>query len=315
MKNFGLIGAAGYIAPRHMRAIKDTRNRIVAAIDPNDSVGVLDSFFPDTHFFTEFERFDRHVDKKRRSNDGEAIDYVSVCSPNYLHDAHIRFGLRSQANVICEKPLVLNPWNVDSLMEVEKESGKRVNTILQLRYHPSILDFKESLSRKKSNKHEIDLTYIASRGKWYLRSWKGNEEKSGGISTNIGVHFFDMLYFMFGNVQENILHYRSPTKEAGYMEFKDAKVRWFLSIDYNDLASVRESSDQLTYRSIICDEKELEFSSNFENLHTVCYESILKGEGYGLNDSREAVEIVSSLRNKEPVGLKGEFHPLLTKIL
>ena len=217
MKNFALIGAAGYIAPRHLKAIKDTNNSLVAAVDPSDSVGILDSFFPNADFFTEFERFDRYVDKRRRESKSDSIDYVSVCSPNYLHDSHIRFGLRSQANVICEKPLVLNPWNIDSLKDIENETGKKVNTILQLRYHPSILNLKENLIKDKPKKYEIDLTYITSRGGWYLRSWKGKEEKSGGISTNIGVHFFDMLSFLFGSVQENKLHYKSLKKEAGYL--------------------------------------------------------------------------------------------------
>lgn len=315
MKNFALIGAAGYIAPRHMKAIKDSGNKVVAAVDPSDSVGILDSYFPNADFFTEFERFDRYIDKRRRAGEIEPVDYVSICSPNYLHDSHIRFGLRSQANVICEKPLVLNPWNIDSLLDLEKESGNKVNTILQLRYLPNILDLKESITDLNDKKYEVDLTYITSRGNWYLRSWKGNEEKSGGISTNIGVHFFDMLSFLFGNVQENILHYKSQTKEAGYIEFDNARVRWFLSIDFNDLSLVNKAPEDITHRSIICNKEELEFSSSFNDLHSVCYESILKGQGYGLEDSKQAIEIVSDIRNKEPIGPKGEYHPLLKEFI
>jgi len=253
-KNFALIGAAGYIAPRHMKAIKDTGNNLVAAVDKNDSVGIIDSHFPDAAFFTEFERFDRYIDKLKRKNTGSQIDLVSICSPNYLHDAHMRFGLRSGADVICEKPLVLNPWNIDGLKEIEKDTGQKVNTILQLRVHPSIIALREKIrSAKLDKKCEVDLTYITSRGKWYLHSWKGDESKSGGIATNIGVHFYDMLHFIFGELQENVVHYKSATKSAGYLEYENARVRWFLSIDYNDVPDDVKATRQRTYRSITCD--------------------------------------------------------------
>ncbi|KZZ13051.1 oxidoreductase, partial [Oleiphilus sp. HI0079] len=254
MKNFALIGAAGYIAPRHMKAIKDTNNNLVAAVDKNDSVGIIDSHFPEAAFFTEFERFDRYIDKLKRKNHGSAIDYVSICSPNYLHDAHMRFGLRAGADVICEKPLVLNPWNIDGLQEIEKDTSQKVNTILQLRVHPSIIALRDKIQNAQlTKKCEVDLTYITSRGKWYLHSWKGDEEKSGGIATNIGVHFYDMLHFIFGELQENVVHYKSDTKSAGYLEYENARVRWFLSIDYNDVPDDVKATGQRTFRSITCD--------------------------------------------------------------
>ena len=250
MKRFALIGAAGYIAPRHMSAIRDTGNDLVAALDPNDSVGIIDSHFPDADFFTEFERFDRHIDKQRRESNG--IDYVSICSPNYLHDSHMRFALRSDADAICEKPLVLNPWNIDGLMEIENDTGRKVNTILQLRVHPAITELRERiLSGPKDKKHEVDLTYITSRGHWYLQSWKGNEKRSGGIATNIGVHFFDMLHFIFGKLQDNKVHLSEETRSAGYLEYEHARVRWFLSIDVNDVPAPVREQGQRTFRSIL----------------------------------------------------------------
>jgi len=234
MKRFGLIGAAGYIAPRHMKAIKETGNDLVAALDINDSVGIIDSHYPEAEFFTEFERFDRHVDKIKR--EGNGLDYIAIASPNYLHDSHMRFALRSGANAICEKPIVLNPWNIDGLLEIEKETGNKVHTILQLRLHPSIIALKEKISSQpKDKKHEVDLTYITSRGHWYLQSWKGDVKKSGGIATNIGVHFYDMLHFLFGELQENQVHLREDTKSSGYLEYEHARVRWFLSVDYQDV--------------------------------------------------------------------------------
>ena len=242
MKNFALIGAAGYIAPRHMTAIRETGCDLVAALDPNDSVGILDSYFPQARFFTEFERFDRHIDKMRR-RDGRPIDYVSVCSPNYLHDSHVRFALRSDADAISEKPIVLNPWNLDGLIEVEKATGRKVNAILQLRLHPSIIALREKVqAHVMKTKFDVDLTYITSRGNWYLQSWKGEERKSGGIATNIGVHFFDMLHFVFGNLQDNRVHLHKPTKAAGFLEYEQARVRWFLSIDTNDLPAATKGS-------------------------------------------------------------------------
>ena len=306
MKNFALIGAAGYIAPRHLRAIKDTDNQLIAALDKFDSVGVMDSFFPKADFFVEFERFDRHIEKLRRG--GTYLDYVSICTPNYLHDSHIRMALRSGADAICEKPLVLNPWNVDALMDIEKESGQKINTILQLRLHPSIIALKNKVaSESKNEKYDVDLTYITSRGKWYDISWKGDESKSGGIATNIGVHFYDMLSWIFGEVQENIVHLREKDKSAGYLEFKNARVRWFLSINENDLPEHIKEKGQRTFRSITIDNEELEFSSGFTDLHTTSYQEILKGNGFGLKDSEESIKIVHQIRNME-ISKIGEKH-------
>jgi len=312
MKKFALIGAAGYIAPRHMKAIKDTGHDLVAALDKSDSVGVMDSYFPAARFFTEFERFDRHLEKQRREN-GNKIDYVSICSPNYLHDAHIRFALRIGADAICEKPVVLNPWNVEALQEMEKEHGRRASVILQLRHHPSILALKEKVDAAATlaRKYDIDLTYITSRGRWYLVSWKGDVEKSGGIATNIGVHFFDMLEWIFGPVQYNIVHVEQPTKAAGFLELRKARVRWFLSIDQSDLPHPPADGRPATYRSITLDGQEIEFSDGFKDLHTRSYEEILAGRGFGLADAKAAVDIVSTIRRSRPIGLQGEYHPML----
>jgi UDP-N-acetyl-2-amino-2-deoxyglucuronate dehydrogenase len=312
MKNFSLIGAAGYIAPRHMKAIKETGNNLVAALDKNDSVGVIDSFFPEADFFTEFERFDRHIDKLRRKDDARKIDYVAICSPNYLHDSHMRFALRSGADAICEKPLVLNPWNIDGLLEIEKETGKKVNTILQLRLHPSILALKEKVSKLDSvRKMDVDLTYITSRGHWYLQSWKGDEKKSGGIATNIGVHFYDMLHFVFGPLQENKVHLKSQTKAAGYLEYQNARVRWFLSIDIDDIPEDIRNKGQRTYRSITADGESIEFSDGFTDLHTMSYQQILNGQGFGLEENRVAIETVAYIRNADLSSLKGIYHPFV----
>lgn len=311
-KNFALIGAAGFVAPRHMKAIKDTGNQLVAALDPSDSVGIIDSYFPDANFFTEFERFDRHVDKLRRANDHKQIDYVSICSPNYLHDSHTRFALRSGADAICEKPLVLNPWNIDGLLEIERDTGNRINTILQLRLHPDIVELRKQIQEeKRTSKHDIDLTYITARGKWYRHSWKGDERKSGGIATNIGVHFFDMLYFIFGNLQDNIVHYSNASKASGYLEFDKARVRWFLSVDIEDVPQNLREAGQRTYRSITCDGQEIEFSGGFADLHTRSYEEILAGRGFGLEENRTAIQAVADIRNTAAVGIKGEYHPFL----
>ena len=315
MKNFALIGAGGYVAPRHMKAIKATKNELVAALDPNDSVGIIDSYFPDADFFTEFERFDRHIDKLHRANSGSRIDYVSICSPNYLHDSHMRFALRSGADAICEKPLVLNPWNIDGLKDLEKDTGQTANTILQLRVHPSIIALRERVKQEDGlTKHEVDLTYITSRGHWYLQSWKGDQKKSGGIATNIGVHFYDMLHFIFGELQENDVHYSSPTKAAGYLEYEHARVRWFLSIDVDDVPVDARAEGKRTYRSITCDGDEIEFSTGFADLHTRSYEEILAGRGFGLEENRVAIETVASIRNATPIGLSGDFHPFLSKL-
>ena len=315
MKNFGLIGAAGYIAPRHMQAIKETGNRLVAALDPSDSVGVIDSFFPEADFFTEFERFDRHIDRLRRSNHDNRLDFISICSPNYLHDSHMRFGLRSGCDVICEKPVVLNPWNIDGIGEIERDSGHRVSTILQLRVHPSIISLREKVLRSNADvRHDVDLSYITARGHWYLRSWKGDVKKSGGIATNIGVHFFDMLYFIFGDLQRNVVHYSAETKAGGYLEYERARVRWFLSVDVADIPAAHRLASQRTYRSITVDGTEIEFSGGFADLHTRSYERILAGHGYGLEETRTAITAVASIRNAKPVGLKGDYHPFLNNV-
>ncbi|AOW17253.1 oxidoreductase [Polaribacter vadi] len=311
MKNFALIGAAGYIAPRHLKAIKDTNNNLLCALDKFDSVGVMDSYFPNASFFVEFERFDRHIEKLKRN--GTLLDYVSICTPNYLHDAHIRMALRSGANAICEKPLVLNPWNVDALLDIEKESGKKIHTILQLRLHPSIIALKKKIeSENRDTKYDVDLTYITSRGKWYDISWKGDESKSGGIATNIGIHFFDMLAWLFGEVQENSVHLREKDKSAGYLEFEKARVRWFLSIDENSLPEHIQKLGQRTFRSIIINDEALEFSSGFTELHTKSYQQILKGEGFGLVDAKESIKIAQKIRNNAII-VKGEKHPFATK--
>lgn len=312
-KNFALIGAAGYIAPRHLKAIQDTDNTLIAALDKFDSVGIMDQYFPKADFFTEFERFDRHLEKLKR-HQNIRLDYVSICSPNYLHDAHIRMALRSGAHAICEKPIVLNPWNIDALAAIEKESAGNIYTILQLRLHSAIVALKAKVaSEAKQGKYEIDLTYITSRGRWYDNSWKGDESKSGGIATNIGVHFYDMLSWVFGAVQENIVHLREKHKASGYLEFENARVRWFLSIDENDLPQPVKEKGQRTYRSITIDHQELEFSAGFTELHTKSYQEILKGNGFGLSDVRKSIEIVHDIRNASIVK-NGEQHPFLSAI-
>lgn len=307
--NFALIGAAGYIAPRHMKAIKDTGNQLVAMLDKNDSVGIIDSFFPEADFFTESERFDRHLDKLRRKGD-KKVDFVSICSPNYLHDAHIRLALRNQAHAICEKPLVLNPWNIDALEEIEKETAKRINVILQLRYHPAILELKREVEAgPKDRIYDIDLTYITSRGNWYFRSWKGYNEKSGGIATNIGIHFFDMLEWIFGAEQKNIVHLSEANRASGYLELKNARIRWFMSLESEDIPQQIQAKGQRTFRSISIEGKEIEFSGGFTDLHTVSYEHIIQNKGYGLSDARPSIETVYTIRNAQPIGLTGDYHP------
>jgi UDP-N-acetyl-2-amino-2-deoxyglucuronate dehydrogenase len=314
MKNFALIGVGGYIAPRHLKAIKDTENNLLAAMDPNDSVGILDSFFPNADFFIEYERFDRHIQKLKKQTYNK-VDYISICSPNFLHDSHIRFALRSGANAICEKPIVLNPWNIDNLISIEQEFGKKVYTILQLRLHPSIIKLKEMVRQSKKDKvFDVDLTYITSRGNWYFYSWKGDEKKSGGVATNIGVHFYDMLHFIFGNVKENIVHYKDEKKVAGFLEFEKARVRWFLSVDDKDLPINISKLNQRTYRSIIIDKEEFEFSEGFSDLHTKIYQDILQGKGFGLEENRVAIQTVSVIRNANPIGMIGDYHPNLLNI-
>lgn len=309
MKNFALIGAAGYIAPRHMKAIKDTNNDLLAALDPNDSVGIIDSFFPKADFFVEFERFDRHIDKLKRN--GKELDYVSICSPNYLHDSHIRFGLRNGADVICEKPIVLNPWNIEALQEMETETNQNIYNILQLRLHPSVIELKKKVEAAPKDKvFDIDLSYLTSRGHWYYTSWKGNKEKSGGIATNIGVHFYDMLIWIFGNVKENIVHLHTHDRAAGYLELERAKVRWFLSINYDVIPQNVKETGARTYRSLTIENEEFEFSGGFTELHTRSYEEIIKGNGFRIGEARKAIELVHDIRHKRPIGLMGDYHPL-----
>ncbi len=313
MKNFSLIGAAGFIAPRHLKAIKETGNTLVSALDKHDCVGILDSYFPEAVFFVEFERFDRHTDKIKRQ--GIKLDYVSICTPNYLHDSHIRFALRQGANAICEKPIVLNPWNIDALEEIEKETGKRVSTILQLRHHPSIIALKEQVESAPADKiFDIDLTYITSRGHWYFISWKGDVQKAGGVATNIGVHFFDMLSWIFGDVNENTVHLLNHNKAAGFLQLERARVRWFLSVDFNDIPKQIKERGQRSYRSITIEGNELEFSEGFTDLHTISYREILEGRGYGLADARKSIQTVYEIRNFQPIGMKGEYHPILNNL-
>jgi UDP-N-acetyl-2-amino-2-deoxyglucuronate dehydrogenase len=314
MKNFALIGAAGFIAPRHLKAIKDTKNNLVAALDKFDSVGIIDSYFPEADFFTEFERFDRHLEKLKRS--GTNVDYTTVCTPNYLHDSHIRFGLRIGADVICEKPLVLNPWNVDALEDIERETGKRVYNILQLRLHPSIIELKKRIEQDKSGKiYDVDLTYLTSRGHWYFTSWKGEVNKSGGIATNIGIHFFDMLYWIFGAVKKNIVHVHTHDRAAGFLELERARVRWFLSINYDTLPDQVKASGKRTFRSLLMNNEEIEFSDGFTELHTRSYNEILSGNGFDLKEVKTSIELAYQIRHAKPVGLIGDYHPFASKQL
>ena len=314
-KNFALVGAAGYIAPRHMQAIKDTGNKLVTAVDTSDSVGILDRYFMNVDFFTEFERFDRHTEKLRREGKDKRIHYVSICSPNYFHDAHIRYALRIDAHAICEKPLVLNPWNIDALTEIEEESPGNIYNILQLRVHPTIIELKKRVDEEqRSEKHEIDLSYITSRGKWYFYSWKGALEKSGGVATNIGIHFFDMLIWIFGKVESVEVHYKDEKKVGGYLELEKARIRWFLSLDKNDLPEQAVKEGKPTFRSILVDGNEVEFSGGFTDLHTVVYENILAGRGYRLEDVRSSVELAYNIRHLDAVKAKSnKVHPFCLK--
>ncbi len=319
--NFALVGAAGYIAPRHMKAIRDTGNMLTCALDPYDGVGLIDTYFPEADFFIEPERFDRHLDKLRRMAHNKSryetmkVDYVSICSPNYMHDSHIRLALRNEAHAICEKPIVLNPWNLDALFEIQKETGRNVFTVLQLRLHPSIIALREEVVAGGTDKvYDIDLTYITSRGKWYFRSWKGNKEKSGGIATNIGVHFFDMLTWIFGPVTDNHVHVLQNDKAGGFLNLKQARIRWFLSIDYHDIPEPVKLAGKRTYRMLSINGKEVEFSDGFADLHTDVYRDILAGNGFGLKDTRQSINVVYQIRNSIPVGLQGDYHPLLSAI-
>ena len=316
MKNFALIGASGYIAPRHMRAIKDTGNQLIAALDPYDGIGIMDSNFPEASFFTEFERFDRFVDKWHRDS-GNKIEYMSICSPNYLHDSHIRFALKNGADAICEKPLVLNPWNINQLKLIEKETGQKIYNILQLRLHSSIIALKKRITRElKENPdrvYDIDLTYLTSRGKWYFVSWKGDQSKSGGIASNIGVHFFDMLCWIFGSVEENIVHLKTADTNAGFLKLKNANVKWFLSVNYNYIPDEIKNKGLTTFRSIKVDSDDIEFSGGFTELHTRSYEEIIKGNGFGL-EAFGSIETVSQIRNTQSLGLIGDYHLFCKKI-
>jgi UDP-N-acetyl-2-amino-2-deoxyglucuronate dehydrogenase len=308
MKQFGVIGLSGYIAPRHIKAIKETNNNLLAATDPHDNVGFLDSYYPEASFFTEYERFDRYMDKLQNASSG--VDFVSVCSPNYLHDAHIKSALRWGADAICEKPLVLNPWNLDTLLRLEKETGNRTWNILQLRLHPSIIALKEKVKNSPSTLiHEVDLTYITSRGLWYYASWKGDVSKSGGIATNIGIHFFDMLTWIFGAVKSNKVQIHTHDRAAGILELEKANVRWFLSINGDTLPKNIKEKGQTTFRSITVDKEEVEFSNGFTDLHTESYKQIIAGNGFGIEDARTSIEIVHEIRKQNPVGLVGEYHP------
>ncbi len=309
MKDFVLVGAAGFIAPRHLKAIKDTGNKVVASLDKFDSVGIMDSYFPEASFFVEFERFDRHLEKLNRS--GKSIDFLSICSPNYLHDSHIRFGLRHGADVICEKPLVLNPWNVEALSQLQKATGKEVYNILQLRLHPDILALREKiLNGDPGEVFDIDLAYITSRGNWYYTSWKGDLGKSGGIATNIGIHFFDMLIWIFGSVKQNIVHLHSHDRAAGFLQLERARVRWFLSINEDTLPSSIKEKGQRTFRSLTMKGEEIEFSDGFKDLHTKSYQEILSGKGFGLSVALPSIQLVHDIRTQTPVGVKGDYHPL-----
>jgi UDP-N-acetyl-2-amino-2-deoxyglucuronate dehydrogenase len=309
-KNFALIGVAGYIAVRHVRAIRDTGNRLVASLDRFDSVGFMDSYFPNADFFTEFERFDRHIAKLNRL--GTRVEYVSICSPNYLHDSHIRFAMRNGADAICEKPLVLNPWNIDALQDYERETGRQVWNILQLRHHQAIVDLKEKVKNGPPDRiYDIDLSYITSRGNWYHYSWKGDVEKSGGIATNIGVHFFDMLTWIFGDIQKSVVHISNENTAAGYLELKKARIRWYLSLRKETIPEAAKKEELSTYRSITIEGEEIEFSGGFTDLHTESYRDILDGKGFGIYEARKSIEIVHDIRTSTPIGLKGDYHPIL----
>lgn len=308
MKNFAIIGVGGYVAPRHLKAIKDTGNNLVSAYDKSDSVGILDSYFPQASFFTEQELFDRH--NTRLQEKGIKLDYVSVCTPNYLHDAHTRYGLRLGSDVICEKPVVLNPWNIDALEKVEEETGHKAYTILQLRLHDSITALKKKVDEGPKDKiYDIDLTYITSRGYWYYTSWKGNVNKSGGVATNIGIHFYDMLSWIFGPVKSNIVHLASHDRVAGYLELERARVRYFLSINADTLPEEAVKIGKRTFRAITIDGEQFEFSEGFTELHTLSYQKILAGEGFRISEARNCIQIVYDIRNMKPIGLKGDYHP------
>ncbi len=313
MRNFALTGAGGFVAPRHFKAIHDSGHRLIAACDPNDSVGVLDQYSFDVRFFTEFERFDRYLDKVRRGPEEGRVHYLSVCSPNYLHDAHCRLGLRVGADVICEKPLVINPWNLDALAELEEETGHRVWNILQLRAHDRLVALREELFAKRSErgKHEVELTYITSRGPWYDQSWKGSPERSGGVPTNIGIHFFDMLLWMFGAFEGAQVHMSEARRMAGFLELERARVKWFLSVDHRDLPSAATSSGKKTFRTISVDGTEVEFSEGFTDLHTRVYQLTVAGKGFGIADAKPSIQLAHTLRGAAIESSRTDAHPFL----
>ena len=308
-KNFAVTGVAGYIAPRHLKAIQDTGNRLVAATDPHDAVGILDRFAFDCRFFTEFERFDRHLEKLRRGPDEARVHYLSVCSPNYLHDAHMRLALRVGANVICEKPLVINPWNLDALEELEQETSCRVSTILQLRVHPQLMALRERLQADTTKRHSVRLTYITARGGWYHVSWKGHDDRSGGIVTNIGIHFFDLIGWLFGPVRKSVVHLREPQRAGGTLELERADVQWYLSTESSDLPFEPQPGAKTTFRSITVDGEEVEFSEGFTDLHTRVYEEVLAGRGFGIADARPSVELTAQIRSADIVAPTADAHP------
>lgn len=314
MPNFAIIGVAGFVAPRHLQAIRDTGCKLLAAVDPNDSVGVLDRYFPDTRFFTEIERFDRFLEKLRRRPDQERVHYVSVCSPNYLHDAHVRLALRVRAHVICEKPLVISPWNLDQLTELESEYDRRIFNVLQLRHHPSVVELKKRLeSERSSSKTDVCLTYITRRGPWYQSSWKGSIEKSGGVAMNIGIHFFDLLMWLFGRAEHSEVHKSTPQKMAGFLELEKARVKWFLSIDSDDLPAGHLDKGLPAHRSITIDGKEFDLSGGFTDLHTKVYEHALDGVGFGIEDARASIELVHAIRGTKVIGSNEHAHPALNR--
>lgn len=313
MKRFALIGSAGYIADRHMKAIKETGNELICATDRFDVMGRIDSFFPNARFFLEIENLDKFMDDQRR--EGKPIDIVSICTPNYMHPSHIRFALRNGADAICEKPLVIYPHDMHIIKDIEAETGKHVYTVLQLRYHKTIIDLKKKIDESATQMFDVDLSYITTRGDWYLKSWKGDIEKSGGVATNIGIHFFDMITWIFGNVKENVVQLYNPDKAAGYLQLEKARVRWFLSVDANDLPKEAAEKGKRTYRSISVNGEEVEFSEGFTDLHTETYRNILNGNGFGIDDARESIELTDFVRNAKPIGLKGDYHPFLKNVL
>jgi UDP-N-acetyl-2-amino-2-deoxyglucuronate dehydrogenase len=312
-RNFALTGAAGFVAPRHLKAIKDTGNRLVAAVDPHDAVGVLDKYFFDVRFFTEIERFDRHLEKLRRGVEAERVEYVSICSPNYLHDAHIRLALRVGAHAICEKPLVINPWNLDALQELEEETGRRVNTVLQLRLHPQLVALRDRIRQEPAAKvHDVSLTYVTARGRWYDVSWKGSDERSGGVVTNIGIHFFDLLLWLFGAAGASEVHVHEPRRMAGYLELERARVRWFLSTEAADLPFTPQPGTRTTHRSITVDDAEIEFSDGFADLHTRVYEEVIAGRGFGIDDGRPSIALSHRIRTADAAPVAEHLHRNLT---